>query len=83
VVCSSTGYVCPDLGSHLIAYMGFRSGVQRVPIVSLGCAGAIPRLLCASDFVQSHLGSVSLAVRVAICSACYYTDGTMETVPAA
>jgi predicted naringenin-chalcone synthase len=80
VVCSSTGYVCPDIGSHLIAHMGFRPDVQRVPIVGLGCAGAIPSLRCASDFVQSHLGSVALAVTVEICSACYFIDDTMETV---
>jgi predicted naringenin-chalcone synthase len=80
VVCSSTGYVCPDIGTHLMAHMGFRPDVQRVPIVGLGCAGAIPSLRCASDFVQSHLGSVSLVLTVEICSACYYVDGTMETV---
>jgi predicted naringenin-chalcone synthase len=25
VLCSSTGYVCPDIGTHLIAHLGFRS----------------------------------------------------------
>jgi predicted naringenin-chalcone synthase len=80
VVCSSTGYVCPDIGSHLVAHMGFRPDVQRLPIVGLGCAGAIPSLRCASDFVQAHLGNVSLVVMVEVCSACYYDDGTMETV---
>jgi predicted naringenin-chalcone synthase len=80
VVCSSTGYVCPDIGSQLIAHIGFRSDVQRVPIVGLGCAGAIPSLRCASDFVQSHPGSVALVVTVEICSACYYADDTLETV---
>jgi predicted naringenin-chalcone synthase len=54
--------------------------VHRVPIVGLGCAGAIPSLRCASDFVRSHLGSVALVVTVEICSACYYADGTLETV---
>ena len=28
-VCTCTGYVCPDLGSRLIAHMGFRPGVSR------------------------------------------------------
>ena len=28
-VCTCTGYVCPDLGSRLIAHMGFRNDVQR------------------------------------------------------
>jgi polyketide synthase Type III len=80
VTCSSTGYICPDISSHLIAHMGFRPDVRRMPIVGLGCAGAIPSLRCASDFAQAHLGSVSLVVTVEICSACYYADDAMETV---
>src|ERR1700732_570949 len=32
-VCTCTGYVCPDVGSRLIAHMGFRINVQRVSIV--------------------------------------------------
>src|SRR6201984_1992107 len=28
-VCTCTGYVCPDLGSRLIAHMGFSDNVQR------------------------------------------------------
>ena len=29
IVCTSTGYVCPDLGSRLIGHMGFRHDIQR------------------------------------------------------
>jgi predicted naringenin-chalcone synthase len=32
-VCTCTGYVCPDVGSRLIAHMGFRTNVQRASIV--------------------------------------------------
>ena len=31
VVCTSTGYVCPDIGTRLIGHMGFRPDVQRAP----------------------------------------------------
>jgi predicted naringenin-chalcone synthase len=41
-VWTCTGYVCPDVGSRLIAHMGFRTNVQRASIVGLGCAGAVP-----------------------------------------
>ena len=41
-VCTCTGYVCPDVGSRLIAHMGFRKNVQRDSIVGLGCAAAVP-----------------------------------------
>ena len=51
-VCTCTGYVCPDVGSRLIAHMGFSNSVQRAPIIGLGCAGALPALQRAVDFVS-------------------------------
>jgi polyketide synthase Type III len=79
-VCTCTGYVCPDVGSRLIAHMGFRRNVQRSAIVGLGCAGAVPALQRASDFVRANPGRVALMLAVEICSACYYVDNTLETV---
>jgi 3,5-dihydroxyphenylacetyl-CoA synthase len=79
-VCTCTGYVCPDVGSRLIGHMGFRRNVQRASIVGLGCAGAIPTLQRATDFVRAHRGSQALMLAVEICSACYYIDDTLETV---
>jgi predicted naringenin-chalcone synthase len=79
-VCTSTGYVCPDVGSRLIAHMGFRKNVQRASIVGLGCAGAIPTLERATDFVCANPGRQALMLAVEICSACYYVDDTLETV---
>jgi polyketide synthase Type III len=80
VVCTCTGYVCPDVGSRLIAHMGFRRNVQRSAIVGLGCAGAVPALQRASDFVRANPGRTALMLAVEICSACYYVDNTLETV---
>ena len=80
VLCTSTGYTCPDIASRLIAHMGFRSGVQRAPILGLGCGGALPSLQRACDFAQSRPGQVALVLTVEICSACYYRDDTLETV---
>jgi predicted naringenin-chalcone synthase len=80
VVCTSTGYVCPDIGTRLIGHMGFRPDVRRAPLTGLGCAGAVPGLRHAADFTQAHPGLVSLMLAVEICSACYYFDGTLETV---
>ena len=79
-VCSCTGYVCPDVGSQLIAHMGFKRNVQRAAIIGLGCAGALPTLQRASDFVRTKPGRKALVLAVEICSACYYTDNTLETV---
>jgi alkylresorcinol/alkylpyrone synthase len=80
VVCTSTGYVCPDIGTRLIGHMGFRTDIHRVPMMGLGCAGAVPSLQCAADFVQAHLGRVALVLAAEMCSACYFVDDTVETV---
>ena len=73
-------YVCPDLGSRFIAHMGFRDNVQRGSMLGLGCAGALPTLQRAADFVRANPARVALMVAVEICSACYYVDNTLETV---
>jgi len=80
VVCTSTGYVCPDLGSRLIAHMGFRSDIHRAAMVGLGCAAALPALQHACDFVRAHPERKALMLAVEICSACYFVDDTMDTV---
>jgi polyketide synthase Type III len=80
VVCTSTGYVCPDLGSRLIAHMRFRSDIHRAVMVGLGCAGALPALQQACDYVRAHPKRTALMLAVEICSACYFVDDTMDTV---
>jgi len=79
-VCSCTGYVCPDVGSRLIAHMGFSNSVKRASIIGLGCAGALPTLQRAVDFVRANPDRQALMLAVEICSACYYVDNTLETV---
>src|SRR6201998_1997777 len=66
-VCTCTGYVCPDLGSRLIAHMGFSDNVQRASIVGLGCAGALPTMQRAADFVRANPGCMALMLAVEIC----------------
>jgi predicted naringenin-chalcone synthase len=80
VVCTSTGYVCPDIGTRLIGHMGLRPDVQRASMMGLGCAGAIPSLQRACDFTAAHPGRIALMLAVEICSACYYVDDTLATV---
>jgi len=79
-VCTCTGYVCPDVGSRLIAHMGFSNNLQRASIVGLGCAGALPTMQRAVDFVRANPGRHALMLAVEICSACYFVDNTLETV---
>jgi polyketide synthase Type III len=79
-VCTCTGYVCPDVGSRLIAHMGFKNNIQRASITGLGCAGALPTLQRVTDFVRANPDRQALMLAVEICSACYYSDRTLETV---
>ena len=80
VAVTCTGYVCPGLSALLIRDLGFRTNVQRADLVGMGCAGALPGLQSAYDYVRAHPGGKSLLVTVEICSACYYVDETLETV---
>lgn len=79
-VCTCTGYVCPDVGTRLVAHMGFKNSVQRASIVGLGCAGAVPALQRVTDFVRANPQRKALMLAVEICSACYFVDQTLETV---
>jgi 3,5-dihydroxyphenylacetyl-CoA synthase len=79
-VCTCTGYVCPDVGSRLIAHMDFSNNVQRASMLGLGCAGALPTLQRVTDFVRANPSRTALMLAVEICSACYYVDDTLETV---
>ena len=60
--------------------MGFGNNLQRASIVGLGCAGALPTMQRAFDFVRANPGRRALMLAVEICSACYYVDNTLETV---
>ena len=46
----------------------------------MGCAGAMPGLQRAYDFVKAYPEKKALLVAVEICSACYYVDDSLETV---
>ena len=80
VTCTCTGYVCPDVGTRLMAQMGFRRDTERAPMTGLGCAGALPTLQRASDYARAHPGRTALMLAVEICSAAYFIDNTLETV---
>lgn len=80
VVCTCTGYLCPDLGSRLIGHMRFRRDIERAPLLGLGCAGALPSLQRAWDYARARPGRKALMLAVEICSATYYLDNTLETV---
>lgn len=80
VAVTCTGYVCPGLSSILIRDLGLRTNLQRADLVGMGCAGAMPGLQRAYDYVMAYPGKKALLVTVEVCSACYYLDESLETV---
>lgn len=80
VAVSCTGYLCPGLSSLLIKELGLRNDVQRADLLGMGCAGAMPGLQRAYDFVKAYPEKKALVITVEICSACYYVDDSLETV---
>ncbi len=80
IVASCTGYCCPGLTSRLGKEMGFRNNIQRADLLGMGCAGALPGLQRANDFVKAYPEKKALLLTVEICSACYYLDESLETV---
>jgi predicted naringenin-chalcone synthase len=60
--------------------MRLKRNVQRSSIIGLGCAGAVPTLQRAVDFVRANPGRKALLLAAEICSACYYVDNSLETV---
>lgn len=51
----------------------------RTSIIGLGCAGALPTLQKAVDFVRANPGRQALMLAVEICSACCYVDNTLAS----
>lgn len=80
VATTCTGYVCPGLTARLGAVLGLPDHLQRADLVGMGCAGAMPSLQRAHDFVRAHPGRRALVVCVEVASACWFVDDTLETV---
>ncbi|MGI8744552.1 MAG: type III polyketide synthase [Bryobacteraceae bacterium] len=79
-VATSTGYLCPGLSARLARELGLQGNLRRADLVGMGCAGAMPALQRASDFVRAYPQKRALAVTVEVSSACWFVDQAMETV---
>ena len=80
VAVTCTGYLCPGLSAILIKDLGLRTNLQRADLVGMGCAGAMPGLQRAYDYVMAYPERKALLITVEVCSACYYVDESLETV---
>lgn len=92
---SCTGYMLPSLDAHLVARLGLRSDVRRLPITELGCVAGAAALSRAADYLRAYpratvlLAAVempSLTFQVAdpspdnLVSALLFGDGAAATV---
>lgn len=68
-VTTCTGYLCPGLSSYVAERAGFRTGIEALDLVGLGCGAALPALRAASDYLRAHAGSKVMVLCVEICTA--------------
>jgi len=80
VATTCTGYICPGLSARLGRALGLRDDLQRADLVGMGCAGAMPSLQRAYEYVRAYPDRRVLVVTVEICSACWFVDDDVETV---
>jgi alkylresorcinol/alkylpyrone synthase len=74
VTISSTGLATPSLDAQVADRMGFRTGIERIPVFGLGCAGGVTGLSIASRLAQARPGSAVLLVAVELCSVAFRLD---------
>ena len=68
VTASSTGIATPSLDARVMARLGFRHDIARVPVFGLGCAAGATGLGLAAKLAQASPGAVVLFVTVELCS---------------
>lgn len=65
---TTTGLMTPSLDARLVAALGLRSDVRRLPLFGLGCAGGAGALIRASDTLQAFPTQRALVVSLELCS---------------
>lgn len=74
VTVSSTGITTPSLEARVAGEMGFKAGIERVPVFGLGCAGGVSGLAIAARLAQSRPGANVLLVAVETCTLSFRAD---------
>lgn len=68
VTICSTGIATPALDARLMAVMGFRRDVQRLPVFGLGCAGGVLGLSRAAALARAAPDSRVLLLVIELCA---------------
>lgn len=65
---SVTGIAAPSIDAHLVARMGLRPDVKRVPVFGLGCVAGAAGIARLHDYLVGHPDDVAVLVSVELCS---------------
>ncbi len=69
VLCvTTTGLMTPSLDARLVATLGLREDVRRLPLFGLGCAGGAGALVRAADILRGCPSQRALIVSLELCS---------------
>jgi len=74
VMVSSTGVATPSIEARMLAGLGFRPDVRRVPVFGLGCAGGVSGLSLAARLADASPGSHVLLVVIELCTLAFRPD---------
>jgi alkylresorcinol/alkylpyrone synthase len=65
---SVTGIAAPSLDALLVARLGLRPDVKRIPVVGLGCVAGAAGIARLHDYLAGHPDDVAVLVSVELCS---------------
>lgn len=73
---SVTGLAAPSLDTRLVARLGLRPDVRRIPMFGLGCAAGAAGIARLHDFVRGDPDAVAVLLSVELCSLTWQRDDT-------
>lgn len=71
---SVTGVSAPSIDALLVARLGLRDDVKRVPMYGLGCVAGAAGIARVADYLAGHPDDVALLVAVELCSLTFQRD---------
>ena len=71
---SVTGISAPSIDAILVARLGLRSDVKRVPMYGLGCVAGAAGIARVADYLAGHPAGVAVLIAVELCSLTFQRD---------
>jgi alkylresorcinol/alkylpyrone synthase len=74
VTTSVTGIAAPSLDARLVARLGLRDDVKRLPVFGLGCVAGAAGIARLHDYLLGHPDGVAVLLSVELCSLTFQKD---------